>query len=145
MAARRRPWPSRSTGTIGSGARGYAASHVAKVLQCRAFSALGLRKIILYDRPKRERKARDCAGVQPCCYRHPAEERSHAEAVKSIRLCRRRVPLQSLPLMAVPGRPEVPHAQTLDCARIREGTWEHDERHVERYGEGVHHGNALAH
>ena len=115
--ARRRLWPSRSTGTIGSDARGHAASHVAKGLQRRAFSALVLRKIILYDRPKREGKARDCAGVQPCCCRHPAEERSRAEAVKSIRLCRGRVPLQSLPLMAVPGRPEVPHAQTADCAR----------------------------
>lgn len=45
--------------------RGHAALRVVMVLQHRAFSALVLRKIILYDRPKRERKAGDGAGVQP--------------------------------------------------------------------------------
>lgn len=44
---------------MGSGERGHAASRVAKVLPYKAFSALVLRKIILYERPKRERKARD--------------------------------------------------------------------------------------
>jgi hypothetical protein len=104
--------------------RGPAALRVATVLQHRAFSALVLRKIILYDRPKRERKARDCAGVQPCWCRHPVAERSRAEAVQSIRRCRGRVPLQSLPRMAVSGLPEVPHAQTAVWARERTGPWQ---------------------
>gem|GEM_PF-6010001 len=88
---------------MGSGERGYAESRVAKVLPSKAFSALVLRKIILYARPKRERKARDGAGLQSCCCRLPVEELARAEAVQLIRRCQGCVPLQSLPLMAVPG------------------------------------------
>jgi|RhiMethySRZTD1v2_1073278.scaffolds.fasta_scaffold396086_3 hypothetical protein len=114
--------------------RGHAALRVVTVLQHRAFSALVLSMIILYDRPKRERKARDGAGLQPCWCRPPVAERSRAEAVPSIRRCRGRVPLQSLPRMAVSGLPEVPHAQTAVWA-----TGEH--RTVARR---VRHGAALA-
>jgi hypothetical protein len=68
---RRRPWTSRSTGPLWSDTRGHAASCLAKVLPHRACSALGLRKIILYERLKREREARHGAGVQRCWCRPP--------------------------------------------------------------------------